>query len=102
MDQPPSVWSFTSAGAQRWKQKLGTAHWTLLRGGADDVRELAALLGINYQRDARGQFSHSNVITILNAEGEVAFQQPGLNKDSKETIAALEKAMTGGTTKPAP
>jgi len=88
--------------AYRKKQKLGTAHWTLLRGGNDDVRELAALLGINYQRDARGQFSHSNVITILNAEGEVAFQQSGLNKDSKETIAALEKAMTAGAAKAAP
>jgi protein SCO1/2 len=57
------------------------------------VRELAALLGINYQRDARGLFAHSNVITVLNPEGEVAFQQAGLNKDSKETIAAIEKAL---------
>ena len=88
--------------AFRENRKLAMAHWTLLRGREDDVRELAALLGINYQRDARGQFSHSNVITILNAEGEVAFQQSGLNKDSKETIAALEKAMTAGAAKAAP
>ena len=82
--------------AYRAKMKLATAHWTLLRGRGDDVRELAALLGINYQRDARGQFSHSNVITVLNAEGEVVFQQAGLNKDSAETIAALEKALAAG------
>lgn len=79
--------------AYRKKTKLAPAHWTLLRGSTDDVRELAALLGINYQRDARGQFAHSNVITVLNPEGEVAFQQAGLNKDSKETIAAIEKAL---------
>ncbi len=79
--------------AYRNKTKLAPAHWTLLRGGTDDVRELAALLGVNYQRDARGQFAHSNVITVLNAEGEVAFQQAGLNKDSKETISAVEKAL---------
>jgi len=79
--------------AYRKKTKLAPAHWTLLRGGTDDVRELAALLGINYQRVARGQFAHSNVITVLNPEGEVAFQQAGLNKDSKETIAAIEKAL---------
>jgi cytochrome oxidase Cu insertion factor (SCO1/SenC/PrrC family) len=48
--------------------------WTLLRGGADDVRELAALLGVNYAEDARGQFAHSNLITLLNADGEIAFQ----------------------------
>ena len=79
--------------AYRAKRKLPMANWTLLRGREDDVRELAALLGINYQRDARGQFSHSNLITVLNAEGEVVFQQAGLNKDSRETIAAIEKTL---------
>ena len=66
-------------------------NWTLLRGAADDVRELAALLGINYAPDARGRFAHSNVITVLNAEGEVAFQQPGLNTDSTPLIDAVTK-----------
>ena len=51
--------------AYRAKEQLALARWTLLRGKEDDVRELAALLGINYQRDAKGQFSHSN---IINAE----------------------------------
>ena len=83
--------------AYRVKEKLAPARWTLLRGKEDDVRELAALLGINYQRDAKGQFSHSNVITVLNAEGEVAFQQVGLNKDAKETVAAIEKLLAGKT-----
>ena len=81
----------------RAKEKLAPARWTLLRGKEDDVRELAALLGINYQRDARGQFSHSNIITVLNAEGEVAFQQAGLNKDTRETVAAIEKMLAPGT-----
>ena len=79
--------------AYRAKEKLALARWTLLRGKEDDVRELAALLGINYQRDAKGQFSHSNVITVLNAEGEVAFQLTGLNKDPQETVAAIEKLL---------
>ena len=80
--------------AYRAKKELATARWTLLRGKGDDVRELAALLGINYQRDAKGQFSHSNVISVLNAEGEVSFQQTGLNKDPKETVAAIEKILS--------
>ena len=80
--------------AYREKTKLATARWTLLRGKEDDVRELAALLGINYQRDAKGQFSHSNVISVLNAEGELAFQQAGLNKDARETVAVIEKMLS--------
>ena len=86
--------------AYRAKMKLAAAHWTLLRGRQDDVRELAALLGINYQRDASGQFSHSNVITVLNAEGEVVFQQAGLNKDSMETVAAIGKALAAESRQP--
>ena len=77
--------------AFRKKEKLPVASWTLLRGAEDDVRELAALLGIAYAPDARGQFAHSNVITVLNAEGEVAFQQPGLNAGPDALMSAIGK-----------
>lgn len=73
----------------RKKEKLAASRWSLLRGGADDVRGLAALLGINYAKDSRGQFNHSNLITVLNAEGEVAFQQAGLNADPAALVAAI-------------
>src|SRR5262245_60767301 len=43
------------------------ANWTLLRGAPDDVLELGALLGVKFKKDARGQFAHSNVITVLDA-----------------------------------
>ena len=77
--------------AFRKKERLPVASWTLLRGEADDVRELAALLGINYAQDARGQFAHSNVITVLNAGGEIAFQQAGLGQNSATLGAAIGK-----------
>ncbi len=78
--------------AFREKRQLACERWTLLRGGADDVRELAALLGVNYVEDSRGQFAHSNIITLLNSEGEVAFQHAGLKQDPALLIAAIEKA----------
>ncbi len=81
--------------AYRKKEKIPTANWTILRGGEDDVRELAALLGINYSQDARGQFAHSNVITVLNAEGEITFQQPGLNAAPALLVEAVSKAAKG-------
>lgn len=81
----------------RKTHRLDTDHWTLLTGKPDDVRELAALLGINYQKDARGQFAHSNVITILNAEGEVIRQQVGLNTGPEESVKALEKSLASTT-----
>jgi protein SCO1/2 len=75
----------------RETHQLSTRRWTLLRGGTDDVRELAALLGINYRPDARGQFAHSNLITILDREGEIALQIKGLNNAPDGAVAALAK-----------
>lgn len=77
--------------AYRQTQQLPVSNWTLLRGEPGDVLELAALLGVNYQRDARGQFAHSNMITLLNARGEIAFQLPGVNSDITPFIRAVER-----------
>jgi protein SCO1 len=80
--------------AYREKMKLPVEHWTLLRGAADDVRELAAVLGVNFQKDTRGQFMHSNLITALNADGEIIHQQTGLHSDSSALIQALAQSLS--------
>lgn len=70
---------------------LPADNWTLLSGKPDDVLELAALLGVKYKQDANGQFAHSNVISVLNAKGEIIHQQTGLNADVDETVQTLVK-----------
>lgn len=69
--------------------ELDTNRWTLLRGSPDDVLEFAALLGIKFKKDSRGQFAHSNVITVLNGAGEIVFQQIGLNQDIQPALKAI-------------
>lgn len=63
--------------------------WIILRGDDDAVRELAALLGVKYKQEADGMFSHSNVVTILNREGEIVHQRQGLKGGLDEAVAAL-------------
>lgn len=63
------------------KFNLDTNRWSLLTGDKDDVLELAAVLGFKYKQEEDGQFSHSNLINIINEKGEVVFQHVGLNKD---------------------
>jgi protein SCO1 len=67
--------------------------WTLLTAQPDDILELSQLLGIKFKKDARGQFSHSNVITILNAKGEIVFQQNGLNQPPSEGLSILKQLL---------
>lgn len=52
--------------------------WTLLRGQPSDTQTLAMLLGVQFKRETTGQFGHSNVITVLNPEGEIVHQRKGL------------------------
>jgi protein SCO1/2 len=70
-------------------QRTLDGSWTLLHGDDGAVRELAALLGVKYKQEASGMFSHSNIVTVLNPEGEIAYQRIGLNGGLDETVAAV-------------
>jgi len=84
-DTPPSL-------AQYRIQRSLDAQWRLLHGDNDGIRELAALLGVKYRQEADGAFSHSNVMTVLDPRGEIAYQRLGLNGGIDETVAALVAA----------
>jgi protein SCO1 len=75
----------------RIQHELAAENWTLLRGNSEDVLDLAALLGVKYKQDAQGNFSHSNLITLLNAEGEIVYQQVGLNPDDHNFAHRIEQ-----------
>lgn len=45
--------------------------WTLARTDARNVRKLAALLGIQYRALPSGEFNHSSVLILLDAEGRI-------------------------------
>lgn len=70
-------------------QSLDLTHWSLLTAQPDAVRELAAVLGVQYKKNASGEFSHSNIITILDAEGKIRYQQTGLKQDPKASAQVI-------------
>lgn len=86
--------------AYRKAHQLPANRWNLLRGTADDTLELAALLGVKFKREATGQFAHSNLITILNENGEIIDQPAGLNQDIQETAKRIEKAVADSPQSP--
>lgn len=80
----------TPAALRAFRERMSLdARWTLLRGETDAVQELAMLLGVKFKQDARGQFAHSNLLTLLNAEGEIVHRQGGLNGDISEAAKAF-------------
>ena len=71
------------------KNDLDIKRWTLLTGSKDDVMELAALIGFKFKKDEKEGYSHSNLITFLNDEGEIVHQQVGLNQDITSSTEKL-------------
>jgi protein SCO1/2 len=69
---------------------LDLSRWTLLTGKIDDIMELAALTGFKYKKDDSGNYSHSNIISLLNEKGEILHQQTGLNQDIAESVNQLK------------
>lgn len=68
--------------------------WTMLRGSDDAIQTLAALLGVRYRPDVDGSIAHSNIITLLDAGGEIVVQQEGLGTGPAPAVAALHTAIT--------
>lgn len=79
-----------------YAEKMGLQEdfWTLLHGDDDAVRMLSVLLNVDYLKNSNGDFSHSNIISLLDAEGILQFQQEGLDANPEQTISKI-KAMLG-------
>ena len=84
-DTPEQLRAFAS------ENDLSEEHWTLLHGSSGEILELAALLGIKYKRISDSDFAHSNTLTVLNAQGEIAHQQKKLGDQLTHTIQTIEK-----------
>jgi protein SCO1 len=69
--------------------KMDSNQWEFLRSTEENTREFAAVLAVNYKKIAPLDFSHSHIISVFNAEGELTFQQEGLGVNSDETVKKI-------------
>jgi protein SCO1/2 len=70
---------------------LNSSKWQMLNGAAEDVLELSALLGVRYKpMDSEGNdISHSNMITVLDKQGQILYQLKGLNQDLEQVTSRI-------------
>ena len=71
------------------ENKMDSEQWVFLRSTEENTREFAAVLAVNYKKIAPLEFSHSNIISVFNSEGELAYQQEGLGVSSDQTIKKI-------------
>ena len=73
------------------ENKMEGDQWEFLRSTEENTREFAAVLAVNYKKISPMDFSHSNIISVFNAEGELAYQQEGLGVNSDATIKKINE-----------
>lgn len=73
------------------ENKMEGDQWVFLRSTEENTREFSAVLAMNYKKISPMDFSHSNIISVFNAEGELAFQQEGLGLSSDEIIKKINE-----------
>jgi protein SCO1/2 len=81
----------------RETMRLERERFTLLRGSASDVRELAQVVGVAYQKTEGSDIAHTRLVTVLDATGELIHQQAGVSEDRERLIAGIERASGFGT-----
>jgi len=74
--------------------ELPAERWRLLRGDAAQARELAAVLGVRYRPIANGEFSHTMLISLLSAQGEIVQRIEGLGQPVEEFAAQVSALAT--------
>ena len=72
------------------QEKLDIPGWTFATGNETDIRELAMLLGVQYRERSDGHYEHSNLITTLDAEGNIAVRTEGVTGDLSDAVTAIE------------
>ena len=84
----------TPAALRRFaaEHALDPARWTLLAAGPDDMRTLAAVLGVRFRPDGGGEIAHSAVIVVVDSAGVIRHRQAGMRNDTRPLVAALESA----------
>lgn len=76
--------------------RLDPARWTLLTGDDHAVRELAAVLGVQYRTAAPGEFVHSNLLTVLAPDGTPVHRQEGLGAEPTATLDVIRGILVDG------
>ncbi len=63
------------------------SNWQLLHGAPYDIQTIAALLNVQYKEWPGGDFTHANVIFVIDPQGHIALREEGLNSKNPSIIA---------------
>jgi protein SCO1/2 len=76
------------------KRKLNPMEWVLARAEEKDVRSIAALLNIRYRELEGGDFNHTSVLILIDAQGRIIARTEKMGTQPEpEFMAAVHKLL---------
>jgi len=73
------------------QRKIDAATWTLAHTDAASVRQLAAVLDIQYRALPDGDFNHTSVLILLDAQGRIVARSEKMDGVDADFVAAAKK-----------
>jgi protein SCO1 len=74
------------------KHGADLSRWTFARTPESSVRQVAAVLGIQYRKLPDGEFNHSSVITLLDADGRAVTRTSMIGRLDEDFVKQLRSA----------
>ena len=71
-------------------EQLDLPGWHFVTADQTDIRQLATLLGVQYRERSDGHFDHSNLITVLDKNGNISRRIEGIIGDLDQDINYIE------------
>lgn len=73
--------------------QFGSKEWTFIRGTEDETRIVANIMAVKYKEISPIEFSHSNIISVYDKKGVLAYQKEGLNVNTDATVNEIKKQL---------
>lgn len=76
------------------ERKLDLNRWKMItHNNESKIRELAVATNFKYQKDEKGEFTHSYMILLLDQDGVIKARLDGANLDHKPMLKAIEESL---------
>jgi cytochrome oxidase Cu insertion factor (SCO1/SenC/PrrC family) len=77
------------------RHHIGDSRWVIARTNGDDVRLLAAVLGIRYRQLPDQSFNHSTMVALADREGVIQARLSGVQSSDAEIVRAASSLFAG-------
>ena len=75
---------------------MDAPHWVFLRGDKAATQEFANVLSMKYKKISPIDFSHSNIISVFNPDGELILQEEGTGINAEKVAGKVNETAKAG------